>query len=286
MDSCPECNALTAWTADRCFVCHSDLGAPNRRLVNQQHEREALEQRYQAAVAEAEQRGVKQALAAFEASITNDSRAIINTSAYFLYGLLDSENQLYANYRQQTASATRKVAELINDRQRCSTESELFGTLAPELLYGALTLDNKGLVSYGKCAMILKDITVRRKATVLEENSYDFVKRHDIRAFDPLPVGYWTDWPNRAQLAVAKLATRIQSDTKDFASVLLFSNGDRAQDQFIEIHIYGSLDRQAIAEVALPTKKNWESLEFLDRALLEKIEAQAKCYDITCSNYD
>jgi hypothetical protein len=283
MDSCPKCNADTDWTADRCFACFCDLGAPNCRLVNQQHELDVLEQRYQSAVAEAKQRGVGQALAAFDARIAKDSQAIINSSAEFLFGLLNNGNQLYANYHQQTASATRKAAEVDNDRHRCGAEGVLFGTLAAKISYAALTLDNKGLVSYGKCAMILKDITMQHKATVLEENSYDFVKRHRIVPGDKLPVGYWTDWPNRAQIAVAKLAAQIQTDSQYFANVLLFSNGDRAQDRFIEVHIYGGFDRQAIATIALPAKKRQKGME---RTYLNCIKDYAENHNIPYSNYD
>lgn len=283
MNVCPKCDAQINWATDRCLVCNQDLGVPNQRLVNREHEVIALNQRYQTALKATQQRGANQELAAFEHSVASQSQAVMNSTAQFLFGFLSSENQLYANYRQQTTSATRKIAELDNDRHRCGTEGILFGSMADKLSYAALTLDNKGLVSYGKCAIMLKDITMKLKATILEENSYDFVKRHRIVPGDELPVGYWANWQNRHLLAVAKLAEQIQPNTQDFASLLLYSNGDRHQDKFIEVHIYGSFDSQAIDKLTLPRKKAKEPME---NTLLCSIKDYAQKLNIPWSDYD
>lgn len=279
----PDCNAEINWTQDRCPVCHHDLGAPNQRLVNRDHEVTALKQRYHAALTQAKQRGINQELATFEQSLTEQSQAVINCTAKFLHGFITDHNQLYANYRQQTASTTRKVAELNNDRQRSSTEGLLFGSMAPHIVYAALTFNGQGLISYGICAMLMKDITMRNKASVLEENSYRFVRQHKILAGDAPPAGFWADWQNRQLLAVAKLAAMIRPGTQDFTSLLLSSNGNRDQDEFIEVHIYDTFDKQAIAKLALPRKKSKDALE---NAQLKGIIDYAKHHNIDCSHYD
>ena len=285
LDYCPnpDCHAEIHWTADRCSVCNQDLGAPNQRLANREHEVNALKQRYQAAVEEASQRGISQELAEFEQHLVSQSQAVINCTAKFLFGFISDNNQLYANYRQQTASATRKAAELSNDRQRCGTEGILYGTMANRIVYAALALNEQGLVSYGVCAMIMRDITMQNKATVLEENSYDFVRRHKILPGDKPPAGYQAHWQNRRLLAVAKLASRIQPNTRDFASLLLTTNGKRNEDEFIEVHIYDNFDKQAIAKLALPRKNPNDAIE---RALLSGINDYALHHNIACYYYD
>ncbi|NOS90175.1 MAG: hypothetical protein HOP34_16860 [Methylococcaceae bacterium] len=279
----PQCLAEISWVEDRCLSCFQPLAPPNQRLANRDYETDALQQRYQAAVKDAELRGVSYELAGLEQAITDHSLAAINCSVKFLHGFLTDNNPLYANYRQQTESATRKVAELNNDRQRVGTEGILYGSLAAHISYAALTVDKKGLISYGNCVMLLKDLTMANKATVLDENSYDFVRRHKILPGDRPPAGYWASWHNRHRLAIAKLAEKVKLGSKDYAALLLKSNGNRAEDEFIEVHIYGSFDKQAIAELALPGKAPKAAIE---RVLLDGIKDYANHHAITCTDYD
>ena len=183
-----------------------------------------------------------------------------------------------SNYNLQTAGETRIVAEMKDDKQRRGTEGVLFGAYAPEIRYAALALDQRGLISYGNCSMTLADMTMRYKATLLEENSYFFVQKHRIVAGDALPQGYRATWENRHLLAVAKLADKITQKAQNWANVLLHSNGDRQHDEFIEVHIYGAFDKQAIEAVAIPSlsKKNKDHLAVL------QIQDYAENYSIPC----
>ncbi len=282
VEHCPHCHAEVNWTDDRCLVCNKDLGVPNQRLANRENELKALNKRYITAVKIAEKRGVSLELLDFEQNIANNSGALINCTVKFLSGFMIDKNQLYANYRQQTDAATRKVAEFTNDRERCGTEGTLYGSLAAHISYAALSLNVQGLISYGNCAMVLKEITLNSKATVLEENSYDFVRRHKILPGNTLPEGYWANWQNRQLLAVAKLGDKVNSGVNDFAAILLTSNGNRNEDQFIEVHIYGSFDKQAIASLALPKKNMGKE----DKVLLNGIRNYADHHKMPCTDYD
>lgn len=138
-------------------------------------------------------------------------------------------------------------------------------------MYGALSLGGKGLTSYGSCGFSLKEVAVRGRATLLEENSYVFTKKHDVFRTNNIPPGFRAVWQDRRKLAVAKLAKNISISTgpSDYPDLVLHSDGDRSTDQFIEVHIYGEFDSQVIDEVQIP---NPESVaEKLEQAYLEGI---------------
>jgi hypothetical protein len=69
---------------------------------------------------------------------------------------------------------------------------------------------------------------------------------------DPIPPGYRATWGNRCKLGVAKLADHLKAATahQHFAALLLRDAGDRAKDEFIEVHIYGMLNEASIAAIA------------------------------------
>ena len=122
--------------------------------------------------------------------------------------------------------------------------------------------------SYEPYAIALKDLAVKDRATVLEENSYLFVERHDIRRGGAAPLGYRATWAERHKLAVSKLGARVSNvmTQVDFARLLLSGGSNRVSDEFIEVHIYGPLDNNAIESVRGKTKlKNTA-----DRALAAK----------------
>jgi hypothetical protein len=159
---------------------------------------------------------------------------------------------------RQTEAETRCAAQLSNDRQRRATEALLFGKYAPEIRYAALSLDGKGLVSYGSCSVALLDKLCFNKATLLEENSYPFVRSHRLLPGDDIPSGYRSVWKDRHWLTIAKLAYRISELTQaeEFAGLLLRSDGDRVADEFIEVHLYGTFGRQAFVGATIPSPEH------------------------------
>jgi hypothetical protein len=127
----------------------------------------------------------------------------------------------------------------------------IFGGYAAEIRYAALSLDGRGLKSFGSYAIKLREVTIIERATLLEDNSYQFIWKHNIQPREDIPPGYKATWRERHKLAVAKLAGQISSGTteQEHSKILLFSEGDRATDEFIEVHIYGRFDNKAIESV-------------------------------------
>ena len=198
---------------------------------------------------------------------------------------LSTDNTLFSNYNLQTQGEVRKVAEMKNDRQRRATEGLLFGAYAPEIRYAALSLDQKGLTSYGNCCLTLADITMEKSATVLEENSFDFVRKHQILPGDDIPLGFRATWKQRYFLAIAKLAAKLTVKKQAISNLLLSSDGQRGNDQFMEVHIYGSFDKQAIESLALPKLKSVKKNK-ADSINMKRIRDYAQNMRLSCIEYD
>lgn len=270
--TCPRCNAHVNWELSVCSECNYNVGVPNQRELLVSEEVDALKSRYQMAKKSALQVYADQ----FESDIKQHSKAVINIATEYLLVFLQNKINLISNYNLQTEAEARLAANMQNDRQRRGTEGFLFGAYAEKIRYAALSLNTNGLISYGECTIILKDATMQHCASVLEENSFTFFEKHlqhIVVEKKGIPCGYRATWSERHLLAVAKLAAKI-TQTTSFAELLLKSDGDRATDEFMEVHIYGALSWQSITAIAL-TKNDCEPADFsriCDRAKQHAIE--------------
>ena len=279
-DHCPNCNSPLSWEKDSCPSCGHYVGPPNIREV--ESERDALKARYEQAAEDSRARGCLNMVTEFTERVAQDSVAVINLWPSFLAQFLNGEKSLYSGYTLQTEAETRRAANLSNDRERRGTEGTLFGDYGLQIRYAALSIDCIGLVSYGSCSVSLRNALCINKGTLLEENSYSFVHRHRILPGDQIPEGRRAVWQDRHYLASAKIAgTIVQATTeRNFAKLLLLSNGDRATDEFIEVHIYGAFGKEAFVAAAVPAVKKATTQE--ERCDLGKIHDSLVSLGILC----
>lgn len=255
MLACPQCTSLIPDTREKCLTCGHNAGPPNVRAANTEDEVRALEERYQDALDSARQKGCLPVVEKLFDAVEKSS-AVINVDAWFLDFFAMNPTALYTNYEKAVAGNARKPATLENDAARRVAGSTLFGEYAGEIIYGALSLTGLGPHSYGPCVMTLKEITINQRTTVLENNSYDFVRKHQLLLGKKRPIGYLASWSSRSKLAVAKLEPYITSQTTeaDLHQLLLSTAGNRATDEFLEVHIYGPFDLAAIESVRVNSK--------------------------------
>jgi hypothetical protein len=242
---------------DRCPSCNYDIGAPNVREVKDQQEMAALDNRYCAAHKRAQLNTYHDRLQAFDSSMKNTS-AVINMKLKLLHVFITENKALYSTYGLQLSAHVRKPADSQDDKDRRVIEEKLFGSYGKEIRYAALSLDGAGLKSYGEFSVKLNESDIDYRSTLLEENSFYFFDNHGCGLKDPTPPGYRALWSDRNKLAVAKLADKINPGTNesDFAKILLYSEGKRETDRFIEVHIYGRFDNAVIEAVKAPRPKN------------------------------
>jgi hypothetical protein len=222
----------------------------NVREASHAIEKETLERRYNKAIHDAHADGKNALLDEFSHAL-KDSSAAIAIDLDCLAGFITKDETLYSSYALMVSGEIRKTASIINDKKRRGIEGFFFGSYANQIRYAALSLRGNGLSSYGLFTLVLKDVAVRTRSTLLEDNSYRFYDKFRARIPENFPPGYRAVWGDRHKLAVAKLANRITATTPnaEFPDILLSSSGDKQTDDFIEVHIYGAFDNAAVETV-------------------------------------
>jgi hypothetical protein len=163
--------------------------------------------------------------------------------------------EAYASYHRATEKGLREIAIPANDRRRTLIDAFMFGTYGRDIVFAALSLNEKGLTNYGNCLVVLDEVILIPRLTVIEENSYNFANRHGVNLEAPeIPKGYRAIWENKMQLSVAKGQELLKApvDTEDFCNLVLFSEGDRATDEFLEVHIFNELSTYCMKKVTVP----------------------------------
>lgn len=255
---CPECNNNIRPPAERCPHCGRPGIFWNVRAAQDATERAKLERRYQSAKDDAVVRGSIDTLQDFEAAVSK-SRAVIARSDSEVLRLVTSDNQIYATYYSLREAGLRLPEGNKWDMLREVADSALFPGYKKEIRFAALSLDGIGLSNYGECSIVLRDEMIAHRASVFEENSILFMKNHEIKVAeaDKLPEGYRAPWEERARLCVAKLSRRIDAGTTSdqYSGILLRSGASGAEDEFIEVHIWGPMTALTMEQIIVTAPK-------------------------------
>lgn len=273
--TCSRCHLAALYPPeDRCRACNHPVAdlAPNVQLANRTAERRSLQVRYRRAKRAAVVAGTIRLFGQLE-SIAKVSRAVVSVPAGFAYSFFKDGNPLYAPYHELIRGGVRAPADFESDRERTTVDHLLYGSAGEQVLYAALSPDGIGLDSYGPVHLELKPTTMAFRSTVLESNSFVFVRRRSVSFETPLPKGYLSTWKDRHKLV---LCTRSEALPKCAAgdalkSLLLKNTGSRAQDEFFETHIFGTFNHQAVEQVRLSETKN-----ATDRIVLRALRALFK----------
>lgn len=241
-----------------CEKCGESLGAPNVNEVSSEAEKQALNQRYQDAIKESSAKGLEKKMNLFKAHFETNVKAVINVDLILLSEWLGKSGG-YKSYHRAVESGLRQIAQLNNDRKRTVIDSFICGTYGRDLIFAALSLDGFGLRSYGDCHVVLDSPAISKRASLLEENSFNFVKKHNISLSDPIaPLGFRSTWEEKLKLVVAKVGTKINSTSSkdDFDCYVMTNTGDRDKDEYVEVLIYKDLTRFAVDTVRIPRPKS------------------------------
>lgn len=293
--SCPVCDQTNHDIPFDEFICHKGhlIGSVNVRLAKRAEEHNELEARYQNALTEAEQNGLKTEILAFSEEVEKNSAVVFNMQIGPARKLFLDNNETYKNYYEQINSKNRPRTSMEKTRNRNIVDGWLFPDFGHAIRHGALTLNNRGPLCYGPVSVIIDDADFLKKyASTLEENSYHFAKKYcftlpddEEMAFSEPPLGYRSDWENRYKIAVAKHKTDLTSgsDINDFCNVLLQTGKNRAEEEFIEIHLYKTFNAEQIKEVTYcKTKIDSEDHDIVDMMVVE-IEDR---HQLACEAYD
>lgn len=249
---CPECKNEIPQPATSCPHCGRPSIFWNVIQANEDGERAALDNRYTVAKADARARSADVAVQDFENALAN-SVAVIARSDVDAHRIASSSRQLYGTYYQQIDAGLRLPDGDEWDVVRELTDSLLFPKYKEQIRFAALSLDGIGLSNYGSCSLTLREDLIAHRTSVLEENSVLFMERHGVKVSrkPDVPKGCKAIWVERNKLSVAKLAGRIDSTTtpNKYSSLLLKQGASPEEDEFVEVHIFGSITILTIAKV-------------------------------------
>lgn len=266
-ETCSKCGAFLSATERHCHTCKADAGAPNVRRCRTEENLEALVARFDAARTRVNAIGCSKEFSNLEDIVKEKSGVVVSMPAGVARNLFEDPNFLYTNREQLVGANARKPATPDNDRHRCAVGALLFGSYADHIVYGALSLTKEGLPTYGDVHCRLRSVTIDKRTSFLEMNSYKFIQDHRIVPGDNLPVGCTACWEDRHSLVLAKLADHLSTGQteSDWQAILIQSDGqNRENDDFVEAHIYEGFDRNAIESLAAATGKKLSRSEKLD----------------------
>ena len=268
---CKKCNSPLEDYLRNCEVCQFDNGFPNVRIALKVEEFSALTKRHDEASTHTEARNCREILESFEREISR-SNAVICKDLSVVWNLVSSDNIVYKSFNKQVGSGLKLPSGSYWDFARPIVEATIFPYYADEIIYAALSINDRGLYNYGDYHIILNEDYIRDRASVFEENSILFCKKHKIIVGDKIRPGYRSTWEERAKLAGAKLHSKLDDKSKlsDYPQILLSPGKTSEDDNFLEVHIYGGIHRRAIKKVIGPEPKKGE------RALKQSVEKKLK----------
>ena len=279
--NCTKCSVEVPPSYRLCPTCGEDNGCPNVRLANDPSEIAAFNQRVSQAKASIAARKIEPISARFEERLQH-SHAIISRPLMDVYNLLNSDQEVYSTFLARVRAQARLPEQNDYDPVRVQFESALFPHFHEEIRFGFLSLELRPLAGYGSCALVLKPNAIDTRASVFEENPFDFFPRHKLGMGSLVPPGYRADWPRRHLLALCKHHSKLDPSTleTDFQDILVADHGGTGNSDFVEVHIYGPLTRRSVQCVVGP--KNIAS----DEAVLwQKIVRIAQSIGIHVEQY-
>lgn len=236
-----------------------------------------MDRRYRKAKMEAEGRGCREVLTAFEDAV-GGSKAVIARPLREADRLAVSERELYSTYYQQIYSEHRSPSSDDWDLRRRPADEVVFPGYKESIRFAALSLDEEGVASYGGvepdgfCFLVLRTEMIAQRATVFEDNSVLVYERHG----SPIPAGLRAVWEDRGKLAVAKLSASLAPDTleESFPGVLLRQADSSVDERFVEVHIWGPMSVRTVAKVLLKPRRK------LRKAFVRELAGRLKRFDV------
>jgi len=277
---CPYCGNRNFEFAQRCSSCGRDLGYPNVHASQKREEVAALNSRWEAVHQRAIQRGTETVLNLFEQELRK-SKAVLCRRLGTANWLISSDNIHLGSFWLEVDAGIRTPEDNEFDRARAAVDATFFPYYHQHIRFAALSLNGLGPLAYGACSIVLRDSYISHRASVSEENTLVFCRRHGIIVGHAPPVGYRASWDDRHRLAAAKLGDKLEQHmgVNDFPTILLQQAKGTDEVDFVEVHIFGSLNQMSIERMVIP-KDELSTPE--NQILVEGIRAKLGVERVVC----
>lgn len=261
--NCQRCGGRLDVTTMECRICGGQHDVPNVRQALL--EISELQSRLDREKHRARRAGTSAELDALEHAVAN-SKAVVSRPFEEFAALAMDGNRHFISFSAQVRAGARTPSDNDLDRARVQWENALFPNYSEKVIFGSLSLAERGMRNYGDVDIILREDAIQGRSSVFHENGLVFSKKHSLRLHDVLPKGYRATWADRGKLAAAKLGIQIKKgmSLQEFDQLLQNDRGGGDRDDFVEFHMYGSFNRDVIEKaVATPEpaeKDYWESI--------------------------
>jgi hypothetical protein len=271
--TCKTCGASIPRESRVCLSCQSDAGFPNVRRAEKPDEVAALSERIREIDVSANARNALDVLNEFTDAVGR-SNAVMNRRLDDLHTWTMSGSQFFASFHSQIRDGAIAARENGWDEQRTSFENSVNPIYFAKLQVAALCLDDSGMSYYGEYCVRLREKLIANRASVFEENPIIFCRRHAVYSGATPPVGFRATWPDRSRLARAKLGQKVLSTTvaAEFPAILMSADRDSENCDFIEVHIYEKVGRDAMEAVTGPIPKDGDD-RLLWKLIRRKLES-------------
>lgn len=253
--TCEFCTYSMSLESRFCPHCGRPQLFPNVERAKIDAEREELEKRYQSALKKAEKQTSAAVVQAFE-SLLKATQAVMTCRLKDVETLISSDSELFTTY-YKLIHVTFLPGGGEWDQWRQTAEVAIFGVQnVSEIRFAALSADGAGLTNYKDCECFvhLREDMIGHRATAFEENNVLLFRRllPKMKQGYP-PPGHMAPWENRHKLCMAKLHGKIQDGmaNSDFAAILMKNGVTPADDDFVEVHIFGPMTRRTFAKIVV-----------------------------------
>ncbi len=287
---CSKCNNSVPPSEALCPHCMNSVGFPNVDTAKHPDKKSRLKQEYDSAMHNCRSRNCDAKLVSFEKDVCDNSKAVMAKQLGEVNRLAVNERQMIATYFQQIRGKSRLSDGDEWDYWRRFAGTALFCGYEEDIQFAFLSLDEHGSHYYGNMHMVLKTALIHERSSVFFENSALHVKKADypVSQLPQLPGGIRAEWSDRGKLAAAKHYKDICPSTQPtYHPQLLFQPGAKGwDDDFIEVHIYGTITIQGVEKVVYlkprtrPLSKRQQKKQKADRAEVEALKERLSPYGI------
>lgn len=260
----PDCEAENERNASVCESCGNSLGFVNVNILSDPYFQEGIEKRYAAAKTPLSNSEVQR----FEEVIAREGKAVINMD-YGLVQELVNKNKAYISYQRGVEKGFVSKKEFEKDRFRCMAEAAFYGIDGRSIVYAALALDDVGVTSYGDVSVVLQTKRIENRTTFFEKDTlvlFSELVRKGWLVDEIIPSGHCGTWNERSKMAVIKHGAEVEPSHQiaDLAALILKSDGDGTNDEFIELHIFNTVKPAAFEKVVFYKKpvKAYKQIQF------------------------
>jgi len=244
---------------------------------------ESLSERYDDALQHAKQAGIASELACLE-QVANQSEACFSRTIEELSRLSSSDQELYTTHYQLVGAGARIPANNKWDKFRGAVDEKVFPNYKEHIRFALLTPNGMGLNYYGDCSFVLREDMIAHRSSAFEENTMVFMEKHEIQVMAVLPTGYRSSWDDRGKLAVAKLYKRLTPGMKEkgVAALLITPKTRQTTDDFIEIHVYGSISIRTVSYVTIHKQTSEQKKRRAYQLRLKAMKERLAALNIQC----